>query len=263
MVLPEIETELNQPRGQGEAKNTKINGVEIFEEGETTVAETELVIENEFKGLISPTVFAFYIKNGGKLTFILTSLMFGLSVAFSFGTDWWAGKWFSNELNLSNSQSIGIYAALITAFLATSLTKSLLFSRFAPEASYKIFRKLLKNLLKKPLSFFDSNPSGVIINRAVDDLETVELEFGKQAYIFYDLLFIILGSYVAVAFTFLIFVVIIFLITFVHVLKFVQYLKASTELKRVYRVARAPVQTALSEMANGLSQIRVYGYGVF
>ena len=69
-----------------------------------------------------------------------------------------------------------------------------------------------------------------------------------------------IGSYVLVIFTSFLLVCIIVGISVIHFIVLVRYLRATTELKRIFRIARSPVLTSLSELASGLTQIKLYGY---
>ena len=98
------------------------------------------------------------------------------------------------------------------------------------------------------------------MNRAVDDMETVEFEFPKRIFIFLDLMFMILASYLLLIFTSIYLFIIVFCTTVIYCVVFFRYLRASIELKRIYRISRSPVLTTLSEMVNGATQIRLYEY---
>ena len=145
------------------------------------------VDESRFTGIVGHQVIAFYMRMGDLRIFLFTIIAFASVTWTSISIEWWAGKWFNRDFQLTDQQSIRIYFGLVIALFVFLIARSLLYSTFAPKASYSIYKKLLWNLLRKPMTFFDTNPSGVIINRAVDDMETVELEFPKTVYIFLDL----------------------------------------------------------------------------
>ena len=219
--------------------------------------------EKRFTGVVDHSVFGFYIKKGGRTLFLLTSITFALSVTASFATDWWAAKWLSTDLNLKNSTCIKIYLFLIAIFFTTCFIKSYLFSSFAPRATYRIYKKMVWNLLRKPVSFFDSTQSGVIINRAVDDMEMVEIDFAKQAYLFSDFFMVMVASLVLVLGTSFFFIFVIILISILNAIAFVRYLRATTELKRIFKISRSGVLSKFSELVNGRTQISLYGYTTY
>ena len=223
-------------------------------QGRLTVEETRFI------GIVGTQVMGFFIKKGNSALFMVTIIAFTLATYLSVSIDWWAGKWFNNDFSLTDIEFIWIYFGLVVALGIFLIAKSFLFSSFAPSASYNIYKKLLWNLLRKPMSFFDTNPSGVIINRAVDDMETVDLEFSKRMFHFLDLMFIVLASYVLLILSSLLFCFVAILMITIYFVVFYRYLRASIELKRIFRIARSPVLTTLSEMVNGATQIRVYGY---
>ena len=223
-------------------------------QGRLTVEETR------FTGIVGNKVMAFYIKKGNLLQFILTIIAFTSVTWAAISTEWWAGKWFNHDYSLTDAQFIGIYFVLTVILVLLVLVRSFLFSKFSPSASYNIYKKLLWNLLRKPMSFFDTNPSGVIMNRAIDDMETVEQEFPKRIFMFLDLFLVVLASFTLMVVSSIYLSLILVLMVVVYCVVFFKYLRSSIELKRIFRIARSPVLTTLSEMVNGATQIRLYGY---
>ena len=216
--------------------------------------------EKRSVGIVDPLVLIFYAKSGGLLLYNTIVTLFILSASLLASVDWWAGKWFNNDFELTELQYLLIYFTLILLFVILSTAKSTLFGKFASNASKSMFRRLIWKILRKPLSFFDTTPSGVIINRAVDDMETGDLSFPKQLYTFFDFLFVIVTTYVLVVLICPFMVVVIAVCVLINCVTFFRYLRASTELKRIFRLSRSPVLSRVSEMVNGMTSIRLYNY---
>ena len=94
----------------------------------------------------------------------------------------------------------------------------------------------------------------------VDDLETVDLDFARVAFQLLDFLFLILAPFVLMMYASVLLIVCLFTTIALMVYVFKRYLTASTELKRIFRVSRSPVLSTVSEMINGVSQIRLYNF---
>ena len=216
--------------------------------------------ESRFVGIVNPSVITFYLKKGGLPLFSLIATSFALAELSSILINWWPGALKDTSLTLSENLKTCIYFALIAWFFASNLLKTHLFSSFSTQASYRIFGSLIWNVIRKPLSYFNQTHSGVIINRAVDDMEIVDLDFPKQFLDFFEVMNSVLATYVMVIYVNPLMTVIVVICLGIHYKVFVRYLKASTELKRLYRVSRSPMITAVSEMLSGMTQIRVYGY---
>ena len=216
--------------------------------------------EKRFIGIVSPNTFLFYTKNGGVALAITILVLFLASMALLMSIDWWAGKWFNNDYALTDIQFIAIYLGLVIAFIICSALKSKLYAEFSSLSSYKIFKKLVFNLLRMKLSFFDTTPSGVVVNRAVDDMETVDFSFPKLVYICLDLFSIFALTYLIMIEISLLMLPVVVFCLLIHGYIFIRYLRASTELKRIFRVSRSPVLSTVAEMAQGMSLIRLYGF---
>ena len=239
---------------QGEESEDHRQEQERQEQGRLTAEE------QRYTGIVDYKVFTFYMKSGGLPLYTLVIIFFSLAVLFMVSIDWWAGKWFNGDFNLNNIEYLMIYFGLVLAFITFSTLKSILFGKFAPLASYTIFRTLLNKLMRRPLRFFDTTPSGTIVNRAVDDMETGDLDFPKLLYMFQDLLFISIGTYTVTLFISPLMIFILIACTGMHTFILRRYLRASTELKRIFRISRSPVLTTVSEMVNGMAIVRQYGF---
>ena len=246
-------------RGDNQFRVNLKKNPEIKEE-QSKAAGKLIAEEKRFTGIVSPQSFTFYAKNGGLALTTTLATLFLASTALLMSLDWWAGKWFNGDYRLTNPEYSSIYFTLITAFILLSALKSKLYAKFSSQSSYRIFKKLLKNLLMMKLSFFDTTPSGVIINRAVEDMETVDFSFPKLVYTFLDLFSIFVLTYLLMIKISLLMIPVVLLCLLIHSFIFMRYLRASTELKRIFRVSRSPVLSTVAEMANGMSIIRLYGF---
>ena len=246
--------EEEQEEKEDQEKVEKKGGVKKANDGRLTAQEVRQ------EGIVGFDVFTFYMKSGGLLFYCLILAFFTLSIGSLVLTDWWAGKWFRGDFRLTEAGYMAIYTGLILSFMVFSALKSYAFGRFAPLASYKIFKTLIWKVMRKPMSFFDTTPSGVIINRAVDDMETGDLSFPKYLFTFQDFFFIVLATCFLVVYTSWVMIIIIAGCSVMIYLTFLRFLRASTELKRIFRVSRSPVLTTVSEMVNGMTTIRLYDY---
>ena len=216
--------------------------------------------EHRSQGIVGFDVILFYIKNGSWLIFLVTIAFFTSSIVLTVTIEWWPAQWYKDSFRLTKKTYISIYFSLIITFLASSMLKGLIYSLFASKSSYRIFKKMVWNLLRKPLGFFDTTPSGVIINRMVDDLETVDLDFSREVFNLMNYLFMFLASFSLMLGASILLVSCVIVTALLMVYIFKRYLLASTELKRIFRLSRSPVLSTVSEMVNGVSQIKLYKF---
>ena len=114
-------------------------------------------------------------------------------------------------------------------------------------------------ILKAPVLFFDSNPTGRILNRFSKDIGCLD-EVLPQTFLFaiQMVLFVLTATLLPlVANAWLAAVVVPIILLYVYIAKY--FMRTSRELKRLESVARSPVLSQISETLDGLDTIRSRG----
>lgn len=70
---------------------------------------------------------------------------------------------------LDTNSAIYVYAGLIAAMIIFAILRSYLFFRSTSKASKNLHDRMFNCLLKAPMRFFDTNPSGRVLNRFSKD----------------------------------------------------------------------------------------------
>jgi ABC-type multidrug transport system fused ATPase/permease subunit len=215
--------------------------------------------ETRFTGQVGMSVYIFYFKNGGICLTILIMLLLALMVFSKIVADWWVGQWAKNSFSsFTSGDYIRVYAYLVGLYALVAVLKALVWSYFVSLSSTNIFAKLIWNVLRKPMSFFDTTPSGVILNRGTNDMEEADKNFPLRFDGFLELLFQIVSSIMlAVIVSPYVLVIIIFdgVIFYFNMKK---YVKTSTELRRLAQMSKSPILTTLNEMMQGSAVLRTY-----
>ena len=136
--------------------------------------------QNQFrKPIFDSKAFKFYFKKGGWLLAVLIYSLFTTSTILSIFSDWFAGALIenSNFLHLPHLSLIIIYAAIILLGAVFYIAKFNLVAKLSCEASFGIFDEMVWNVLRRKMSFFNKTPSGVVLNRCIDDTEITDYEF--------------------------------------------------------------------------------------
>ncbi|CAD6235855.1 unnamed protein product [Miscanthus lutarioriparius] len=154
---------------------------------------------------------------------------------------------------------------MVNVYVALALVSSLFIfirSHFLVMAGCKtatiLFEKMHECIFRAPMSFFDSTPSGRILNRASTDQSTVDTRiFDLMGYLLFPAIeiigTIILMSQIAWP------VVVIFIPIIVASLWYQQYyIDAARELQRLIGVCRAPVMQHFTESIVGSNIIRCF-----
>ncbi|NWV62716.1 MRP2 protein, partial [Malurus elegans] len=140
------------------------------------------------------------------------------------------------------------------------LMATLLSAHGAMRASRIMHQQLLSNILRVPMSFFDTTPTGRIVNRFAKDIftvdETIPMSFRSWLNCFMAIISTLLVICLATPFFAL--VIIPLSVFYYFVLRF--YVSTSRQLRRLDSVTRSPIYSHFGETVSGLSVIRAYGH---
>uniref|UniRef100_A0A8C9FFD1 Canalicular multispecific organic anion transporter 1 n=1 Tax=Pavo cristatus TaxID=9049 RepID=A0A8C9FFD1_PAVCR len=182
------------------------------------------------------------------------------------GTNLWLSAWTDDAERYQNETypvqqrdlRIGVFGALgvsqaLFLFLATILS-----SHGAVQASRIVHEQLLSNILRVPMSFFDTTPTGRIVNRFAKDIftvdETIPMSFRSWLNCFMGIISTLLMIALATPF----FLVVIVPLDVPSFQRF--YISTSRQLRRLDSVTRSPIYSHFGETVSGLPVIRAYGH---
>jgi ATP-binding cassette subfamily C (CFTR/MRP) protein 1 len=177
--------------------------------------------------------------------------------------NFWLKSWTEyNERHKTNEKVgkfIGVYLALGLGSSLLVICQNLILWIFCSiEASRKLHERMAFAIFRSPMSFFETTPSGRILNRFSSDIyrvdevlaRTFNMLFANSARAIFTMI-VISSSTPA----FLIFVIPLFYI-YLSYQKY--YLRTSRELKRLDSVTRSPIFAHFQESLGGISTIRAY-----
>jgi len=131
-------------------------------------------------------VFWAYFNAGASLLMLLFLVVFLIfSQIVTSGSDYFVTFWTSQEfLRLIRRQTVSwlpsteaglyIYGVLILAVISVTLSRGFIFFAICMRASKRLHDKSFLSLLHSPMRFFDTNPSGRILNRFSKDMGAVD-----------------------------------------------------------------------------------------
>ncbi|XP_068209834.1 multidrug resistance-associated protein 1-like isoform X2 [Palaemon carinicauda] len=222
--------------------------------------------ENMEKGKVKLQVYHFYAMSMGFLRALLPILFFISAQGCKAGSNLWLLKHSSpvdtvgnttiEEFNRSEflagyggfgiGQCLFFFVGALTTWTGTL------------KAAEKIHHELLHNVLHLPMSFFDTNPSGRIMNRMSKDMDALDSllpnVINGSMSCFAQVLItmaIVISSTPVVA-------VVIFPVLVVYY--FVQkiYITSARQIKRIESLAKSPIFSFFSESLQGVSTIRAF-----
>jgi ATP-binding cassette subfamily C (CFTR/MRP) protein 4 len=157
---------------------------------------------------------------------------------------------------LSQTTYIWIYSVLILLSIVLTTSRSLLFFKICMNASKRLHNSMFANILQATMRFFDTNPSGRILNRFSKDMGAMD-ELLPRATIEAIQIFLVMSGILI-----MVFIVTPWMIGTAIVLGLlfywfrIIYLATVQDVKRLEGITRAPVFSHVSASLYGLPTIR-------
>ncbi|VVC94160.1 unnamed protein product [Leptidea sinapis] len=157
---------------------------------------------------------------------------------------------------LTTAQYLIVFGATIAYLIVFTNVRITGFVVMATRASQNLHNNMFKNLISALMRFFDTNPSGRVLNRFSKDMgsmdELLPRSFLEMIQMYLFALSVLLLNAIALPWT-LIPTIILLIIFF---LLFRWYLKAAQAVKRLENTTKSPVFGMISSTITGLSTIR-------
>ncbi|XP_070201750.1 multidrug resistance-associated protein 1-like [Littorina saxatilis] len=223
------------------------------------------------KGKVDRQVFKDYGHAAGMVALATGFLSYCVYQGFSVGANFWLNVWTGDRalLNASTSDPEALmegnhyYLAIFGVFGIVQLLFLLGFNYFfwtrMVMAARFLHSRLADRILHAPMSFFDTTPTGRILNRVSRDVETLD-----------NTLPMIIRDWLVTFGLVLVTLIVIMIMTplsglvllpVVVLYYFCQgfYVPTARQLKRIESVTRSPIYTLFSETLTGAASIRAYG----
>lgn len=244
------------------------------------------LVEGTSRGVIKGSIFLKYFQSGANLffAFFVLLLFFFTQVAASLN-DFFVSFWVNaeerrhryfienqvmnttveNSTIIENDELLPVnvyiysYTAIVVAIFFFGITRSLTFYKLCMRCSQRLHDFMFGALIRSSMRFFDTNPSGRILNRFSKDMGAIDELLPKAILDAGQVIMMMFGSLIVSCTVNPIFLVpIVFLGTIFYWIRKI-YLKTSKNVKRLEGMTRSPVFTHLNATLEGLSTIRAYG----
>ncbi|KAI9005087.1 P-loop containing nucleoside triphosphate hydrolase protein [Hyaloraphidium curvatum] len=223
----------------------------------------EFVAEDRAVGSVKGGVYLEYFSRGGGkfMAFFLLSMM-ALGEALRVMCDWWLSSWTNQSPESQrNPRNLAIYGGLVAGLVCVSLTRALIFYMTALASSNGLSRDALHCVMSAPLSWFQTNPHGRVLNRFSKDLNQIDEMLPLTMFDFLQCCAMISGVLVlACVLVPWVLILIPFLAGIFWIFRRL-YIRTSRQVKRLESVSRSPVYSAIPATLDGLSVIRAFRAG--
>ncbi|CAF3389726.1 unnamed protein product [Rotaria sp. Silwood1] len=190
--------------------------------------------------------------------FLMIVVMLGNEALYDFTNSWlalWSGK---DEREQRSSFYAYVYLGVIFATLIVALIRTGYTFYIMLRGSTHFHNRMLKGILYTSLRFFESNPSGRILNRASKDQQVLDESLPMALMDTMQNLLKTLGSItvIGIANPWVLLILIPLVPTVLWLRRF--YMRSSRELKRLESVTRSPIYALFSSSLDGLTSIRAF-----
>uniref|UniRef100_A0A8B9HQI9 ATP-binding cassette sub-family C member 5 n=1 Tax=Astyanax mexicanus TaxID=7994 RepID=A0A8B9HQI9_ASTMX len=222
----------------------------------------------------------FSLTNLGYFLLLLVILIFVLLVGSTAFANWWLSFWLdqgSGSANITNgtgdisgdiSGNISdnpdlwfyqmIYGLAVIAMLVMSAAKGFAFTKVTLHASSKLHDTMFNRILASPMSFFDTTPTGRMVNRFSKDQDEIDavLPFNMENFLQFCLMVTYTVLTICVVFPYLLIAVACLGAIFSIILYVFQ--RSIREMKRMENVSRSPWISLTTSTIQGLTTIHAY-----
>ncbi|XP_063422857.1 ATP-binding cassette sub-family C member 3-like [Mytilus trossulus] len=226
--------------------------------------------ETSEKGSVKLAVILTYIKSMGVLITIMAFIFLCVYQGLGIYSNIWITYWTSNLylLNVSNWNTdfyyeektyyLGFYALIgILQGICFILFQGFIVNGFI-HGTNRFHSKVLSSILRSPMSFFDTTPTGRIINRFSGDIDILDDRFPRICNFFIISLSTLIATMIVIVMKTPLVMVVIAPVAVLYVVIIKFYLPTSRQLKRTEAVTRSLLLSHYSETINGTSVIRAY-----
>ncbi|PVG00760.1 putative YCF1-vacuolar ABC transporter [Serendipita vermifera] len=219
--------------------------------------------EHRERGQVKVEVYKQYVRAGGIGAFAFLAFITALAQGVNITSTYILKNWAEHNRKVGRNTDTGTYLALyggavfLSSFLV--LTTGILLSVVIIIRSTRYMHdKVLRALLRSPLSFFEQTPSGRILNVFSRDVYVLDQVLARVVSGALRMFASVLGTVTVICISFPLFTFALLPLGWFYRRILIYYLATSRELKRLDAITRAPIFTWFQETLSGLSTIRAF-----
>ncbi|KAL7989487.1 hypothetical protein Chor_012153, partial [Crotalus horridus] len=214
-------------------------------------SEKLIQAETAETGTVKFIVFWQYMKAVGPLISLVICCLYSCQNGAAIGANVWLSEW-TNDPVINGTQQgvnrrIGVYAAL-----------GILQAMGGIKAARILHAGLLENKLHTPQTFYDTTPTGRIINRFSKDIYVIDEVIPPTILMFLGTFFNSVSTMIVIIASTPLFAVVIIPLAILYYFAQRFYVATSRQLKRLESISRSPIYSHFSETVTGASVIRAF-----
>ncbi|XP_022093433.1 multidrug resistance-associated protein 5-like [Acanthaster planci] len=261
VLMPLSETETEGQAGQAPPAN---DGTLITEE-ETGSGKVKL-----------ETYLGYMKAMGGVFPVLLSLFVFVVMMAMFTFNNYWLSVWLNDDLGgftdeqkqngtmppIADNPKLTMYVlvyglSLVAVFILAGF-KSVIYMKAALYAASSMHDTVFLKVFRSPMSFFDTTPTGRILNRFSKDLDEIDTLLPMNVEGFMTQLFNFIFALVMLMVVFWPLIILLVPVTGIFYLVLVLYRSTIRNLKRMENVTRSPWFSHISATSQGLTTVHAY-----
>ncbi|XP_017062180.1 probable multidrug resistance-associated protein lethal(2)03659 [Drosophila ficusphila] len=221
--------------------------------------------ETRVEGKIGLGLYKEYLTSGSSwfMLFFMVFLCLATQIlcsAADYFLSYWVDKNVYDETSMkSDPQDMYYFTALNVAVVIFTIVRTMLFYKMAMKSSTQLHNAMYQGITRAAMYFFNTNPSGRILNRFSKDLGQVDEVLPSVMLDVVQIFLTLFGIIVVICITnpYYLILTLVLAVIFYYIREF--YLKTSRDVKRLEAVARSPIYSHLGATISGLPTIRALG----
>lgn len=245
-------------------RNSMINDFKILQnkknEHEPLLLDEPVSNNREDEGRNTGSAISFFVQKTGKFNF---SLIIGLYLATSLlklYSDAWLGYWPDDQLQLGNKNYYPFsYSLIFIVSLILSITRSVLLGVVFSKSGERIFEKIMENLLKMKMRFFEDSQNGDFLNLLTADIADFEREIPSLIIFIFLAFFDLVGTCLLCLLLSPPVVVVIVVLALMLKSPIKKFTVVVIKLEKMLKISTSFLISKSLEVTKGRSSIRIFG----
>uniref|UniRef100_A0A8D0D9C1 ATP binding cassette subfamily C member 12 n=1 Tax=Sander lucioperca TaxID=283035 RepID=A0A8D0D9C1_SANLU len=230
--------------------------------------------ESTTEGSISWRVYHQYCKAaGGYIVCFLTILNIFLMIGSTAFSNWWLSFWLgqgngssngttSNQGDISANPDLHfyqlIYGVMGVVMVILAVIKCFFFTWVTLKASCKLHDTMFTKIFSSPMSFFDTTPTGRILNRFSKDQEEVDIALPQNMDPFFQFCLLVTFTIIMISAVFPAMLVAVVVMGALFTLILFIFQRSIRQMKKMENISRSPCISLTTSTLQGLSTIHAY-----
>lgn len=225
-----------------------------------------MTVEESATGNVELSVYLTYFKfMRWDLTCLIVLLYFiwnGLNVFNSI----WLSEWsndaerFASPAQANSAPNrdyrLGVYGAIGALQGIFIIISTYVFAYATMRAAAKLHSNMLERVMHAPMSFFDTTPSGRLLNRFSKDVDSLDTNVPANLRMFFTTFCVVLSMVFTICYSTPIFLVMLIPLGVLYFIAQRFYVCSSRQLRRLESVMRSPIYSLFGESITGQAVIR-------